>query len=85
MIDWLLANHRNIVTASRFIVGGCAIALIGIASLPPNNVNRIVAVVGILAIALIFLGWLAVVIVTIAHPRLFHRLRDRRREDRHGL
>jgi hypothetical protein len=85
LIDWLLANHRAIVAGSRYIVGGCALALIGIASLPHNSIDRVVAVIGILAIALIFLGWLAVIIVTIAHPRLFHRLRDRRRKDGQGL
>ena len=81
MIEWLLANHRGIVAGSRFIVGGCAVALIGIASLPHNNIDRFVAVIGILVIALIFLGWLAVIVVTIANPRLFHRSRDRRRND----
>ena len=78
MIDWVLARQRGIVGGSRFIVAGCAFALIGIASLPHNAVDRIVAIIGLALVAIVFAVWLAVVALTIAHPRLFRRLRERR-------
>jgi hypothetical protein len=80
LIDWLLTNQRGIVGGSRYIVAGCAFALLGIASLPRNAVDRVIAIVGLGAVALVFFGWLAVVVLTIAHPRLFRRLRQRRLE-----
>lgn len=78
MIDWVLARQRGIVGGSRFIVAGCAFALIGIASLPHNAIDRIVAIVGLTLVAIVFAVWLAVVVLTIAHPRLFRRLRESR-------
>ena len=80
MIDWLLARQRGIVGGSRFIVAGCAFALIGIASMPHNAIDRIVAIISLIFVAIVFFLWLAVVVLTIAHPRLFHRLRERRVE-----
>lgn len=78
MIDWVLARQRGIVGGGRFIVAGCAFALIGIASLPHNAVDRVVAIIGLILVAMVFFVWLAVVVLTIAHPRLFRRLRERR-------
>lgn len=78
MIDWVLARQRGIVGGSRFIVAGCAFALIGIASLPHSAFDRIVAVIGLMTVATVFLVWLAVVVLTIANPRLLRRLRERR-------
>ena len=78
MIDWVLARQRGIVSGSRFIVAGCAFALIGIASLPRNAVDRVVAIIGLILVAIVFFTWLAVVALTIAHPRLFRQLRERR-------
>lgn len=80
MIDWVLARQRGIVGGSRLIVAGCAFALIGIASLPHNAVDRIVAIIGLALVAIVFFVWLAVVTLTIAHPRLFRQLRERRAE-----
>jgi hypothetical protein len=80
LIDWLLARQRGIVGGSRFIVAGCAFALIGIASLPHTALDRIVAIISLILVAIVFFVWLAVVVLTIAHPRLFHRLRERRAE-----
>lgn len=74
----MLARQRGIVAGSRFIVGGCAFALIGIASLPHNAVDRVLAIIGLILVTIVFLVWLAVVTLTIAHPRLFRRLRERR-------
>jgi hypothetical protein len=78
LIDWVLARQRGIVGGSRFIVAGCAFALIGIASLPHNALNRIVAIIGLALVAIVFFVWLAIVALTIAHPRLFRQLRERR-------
>jgi hypothetical protein len=77
LIDWVLARQRGIVGSSRFIVAGCAFALIGIASLPHNALDRVVAIIGLVLVAIVFAVWLAVVVLTIAHPRLFRRLRER--------
>jgi lipopolysaccharide/colanic/teichoic acid biosynthesis glycosyltransferase len=78
LIDWVLARQRGIVRGSRFIVAGCAFALIGIASLPRNAIDRILAIVGLTLVAFVFFVWLAVVALTIAHPGLFRQLRERR-------
>jgi hypothetical protein len=80
LIDWLLARQRGIVGGSRFIVAGCAFALIGIASLPHTGLDRIVAIISLILVAIVFFVWLAVVVLTIAQPRLFHRLREHRAE-----
>jgi len=78
LIDWVLARQRGIVGGSRFIVSGCAFALMGIASLPHNAVDRIVAIIGLVLVAIVFAVWLTVVVLTVANPRLFVRLRERR-------
>ena len=74
----MLARQRGIVGGSRFIVAGCAFALIGIASLPRNAVDRVVAIIGLTLVAIVFFTWLAVVALTIANPRLLRRLKERR-------
>jgi len=78
MIDWVLAHHRNIVRFSRWIVVGCAVALLGISQLPPNPLDRLVALLGIAIIVPAFLIWLGVALITILRPRLFEDLRRRR-------
>jgi lipopolysaccharide/colanic/teichoic acid biosynthesis glycosyltransferase len=78
LIDWVLARQRGIVAGSRLIVAGCAFALIGIASLPHNAVDRVLAIIGLVLVAIVFVVWLAVVVLAIARPGLFHRLRERR-------
>ena len=54
MIDWLLANQRGIVGGSRYIVAGCAFGLLGIASLPRNAFDRVIAMIGVTAIGFVF-------------------------------
>lgn len=78
MIDWLLMNHHYFVRASRWIVMGCAAALLGFASLSPTPVNRIIALAGIAAVGLVFLIWLVIALVTIFRPRIFVQMRQRR-------
>jgi hypothetical protein len=78
MIDWLLMNHRHFVRASRLILASCAAALVGIASLPRTQIDRMVAVVGVAIVAAIFLVWLGIVLTTIIRPRLFVEMRERR-------
>ncbi|WP_454884038.1 hypothetical protein [Sphingomonas oryzagri] len=80
MIDWLLSNHRHFVVFSRWIVAGCAAALLGIANLPRTPLDRIVAIAGSACIASIILLWLAIVLVTILRPRTFAELRQRQAE-----
>lgn len=78
MIDWVLANHREIVRFSRWLVVACGAALFGIASLPHTTFNRLLAIAGLAAIGLVVVVWLSVVLVTILHPRLFAEIRQRR-------
>jgi hypothetical protein len=81
MLDWILANHRDLVRASRWIVTGCGLALMAIAQLPHDLFDRALAVVGMICVAIAFLIWFGVVIVTIVRPRTFEEIR-RRRADR---
>jgi hypothetical protein len=78
MIYWLLRHQPSVIRASRWIVAGCAFALLGLASLPHNPLDRIVAVAGIVIIAAIFLIWLTLVLLTVFHPRLIQKLRHQR-------
>ncbi len=78
MIDWLLTNHHHFVRASRWIIAGCAAALMGIASLPRTPIDRVVAIAGIAAIGLVFFVWLGIALLTILRPRIFAEMRQRR-------
>jgi hypothetical protein len=77
MIDWLLAAQPHVVRASRWIVLCCGMGLLGLASLPHNTVDRIIAIVGVVVIAAVFALWLGMALITILTPRLFHNLRRR--------
>jgi hypothetical protein len=78
MIDWLLANHPHFVRYSRWVLAACAAALLGIANLPRNPLDRVIAIVGLATIALVFAVWLALVLTTILRPRTFEDMRRRR-------
>ena len=78
MIDWILAHQLSIVRFSRWIVVACALGLLGISQLEPGPLNRAVAIVGLAAISLVFMVWLAIVLITIIRPRFFDDLRRRR-------
>jgi len=78
MIDWLLANHPHFIRFSRWIVVACGGALLAIASLPHNAVDRVIAIVGVLLVGLVFAIWLAIALITIIRPRIFADLRQRR-------
>jgi hypothetical protein len=78
MIEWLLANYHHFVRASRWIVVSCAGVLLGIASLPRTPVNRVIAVAGVGAVGLVFVTWLAIMLLTILRPRVFAEARQRR-------
>jgi hypothetical protein len=82
VIDWLLINNRAFVRHSRWMMAGCAFALIAIASLPHNAVDRVLALIGLATVGVIFLLWLGVVLVTLVRPRLFDEMRRRRSIDR---
>jgi hypothetical protein len=81
MIDWVLANRHHIVRTSRWIVAGCAAALLAVSNLPHTPFGRVVAVVGIAAIALVFFVWLGIVLIAVLRPHAFQNAR-RRRVDR---
>jgi|GEM_PF-2941487 len=78
MIDWLLANHHHFVRFSRWMVVACGGALLGIASLPHNAIDRVIAIVGLLLVGLVFAVWLAIALITIIRPRTFADIRQRR-------
>lgn len=80
MIDWLLSNQPHIIRWSRWIILCCAAALLGISRLPHNAFDRIVAIMGLIVVATIFVIWLGVALTTIFKPRLFGELRRRRAE-----
>jgi Na+/proline symporter len=80
MIDWLLANHPHLVRYRRWVVVACAAALLGIARLPPNPLDRVIAIAGLALVALVFAVWLAIMLVTILRPRLFEDMRRHRAE-----
>lgn len=79
MIDWLLANHRNALRWSRFIVLGCVLALLGIAALPHNAFDRVLGIAGIGIVALVFAGWLALATLSLLAPRRLEKIRRHRR------
>ena len=78
MINWLLSNHRGVIRASRWIVIACALALLGIAGLPHNAVDRAIGIVGIVLVAGAFLAWLALAVAMVVRPRLVHDLQRKR-------
>ena len=78
MVDWLLAHHRTFVRASRLLVVGCAATLLGIANLPRNMVDRIVAIAGVVCVGVVFSVWLAIALITILRPHTFEDVRRRR-------
>lgn len=78
MIDWLLTNHHHFVKASRWIIAGCAAALMGIASLPRTPIDRVVALIGVVIIGLVFIVWLGIALLTILRPRISAEMRQRR-------
>ncbi len=78
MIDWLITHHRDAIRASRWIVVGSGAALLGLASLPHNPADRIIALVGLAIVAVVFAAWLGIMLVTILRPRLFGELQRKR-------
>ena len=78
MIDWLLTNHHHFVRASRWIVAGCAAALMGIAGLPRTPIDRVIALIGVVIIGLVFIVWLGIALLTILRPRFFAEMRQHR-------
>jgi len=80
MISWLRANHRDIVAYSRLIIIGCGAALIGIASLPRTTAWRIVADIGLVGVAFVFLLWLGVALAAVLRPVLLREPPDHHAE-----
>ena len=76
VIDWLLSNHYRLAT--RWMIVVFAVLLLGIANLPPNPLDRILAIVGLCCLGPLMLLWLAIVLITLIRPRTFSELRDRR-------
>ena len=74
MIHWVVSQRVALIRYSRWILALCAFALAGIAQLPHNPLDRILAIVGIAAVGSVFLIWLTVALVTIFRPRLFERV-----------
>ena len=75
MIHWIASNRSWMIHYSRWILAACAFALVGITQLPHTMFGRLVGMAGLCAIALVFLIWLSVALITILHPRLFGRVR----------
>jgi apolipoprotein N-acyltransferase len=74
VIHWVVSQRFALIRFSRWILAVCAFALVGIAQLPHNPLDRILAIIGIAVIGLVFLVWLAVALVMILRPRLFERV-----------
>ena len=80
MIDWYLGEHPNSYWLTRGLLFGCTGILLAVADLPHNALGRAVAIFGIAAVVIIFLLWLARVLILIAHPRFLVEIRRKRAE-----
>ena len=74
MIHWVVSQRFALIRYSRWILAACAFALVGIAQLPHNRLDRVLAIVGIAVVSLVFVMWFIVALVTILQPRLFERV-----------
>jgi hypothetical protein len=82
VIDWLLKSQLEIVRFSRWIVSGCALAIVAVSRLPRTPPDRVAAILVVAIAGTIFAVWLAVTVVTLIVPSLFSDLRRQRAEGR---
>lgn len=78
MIDWLLMHQRGVVRFSRWILFGCALALIEIMRLPKTPIDRMISIAFVILVGVVFAVWLTITLITILAPRLFDELRRHR-------
>jgi uncharacterized membrane protein YhaH (DUF805 family) len=79
IFNWLLDHRGEWVRASRWIVFGCAMALIAISQLPHGPVDRVLAIIALALVALVFATWLVLVLAVVMIPRRLRDLDARRR------
>jgi hypothetical protein len=80
VINWWLGPHPNSYWLTRGLLFGCTGILLAVADLPHNTVDRVIALIAVAAVAVIFLLWLARVLILIVHPRLPQDMLRRRME-----
>jgi hypothetical protein len=78
MIDWMLTHRRDVVRFSRWILFGCALALIEIMRLPKTPIDRMISIAFVILVGIVFAVWLIITLITIFAPHLFDELHRRR-------
>ncbi len=71
MRDWLARNHRTIVGNSRWTIMACGLALMALDALPRDPIGYALAMIGVMAVAVVFTLWAIVVGVAVIRPRTF--------------
>jgi uncharacterized membrane protein YhaH (DUF805 family) len=79
VVHWLLDHRSEWARGGRWIVFGCAMALIAISRLPHGPVDRVLAIIALALVALVFVTWLVLVLAMVMIPRRLRDLDARRR------
>jgi hypothetical protein len=70
MLRWLFQRRHYAIASTRWVIVGCGLTLLFVADLPHTPLYRAIAIAAVVAIATVFLIWLALMLAMIVRPNL---------------